>query len=76
MTSDCDDVNLDCDRWGNHGTNYCSKYIEIEGINGEIVVHQRRGLHICHINIMSLNKNIGKIEEFLAHLHFKLDVTV
>ena len=23
---------------------------------------------------MSLNKNIGKIEEFLAHLHFKLDV--
>ena len=75
VTSNCDDVNLNCDRWGNHGTNYnCNKYIEIEGINDEIAVHQRRALHICQINIVSLNKNIGKIEEFLAHVHFTLDV--
>ena len=65
-------VNVNCD-WGNHGLNNCSKYVDLEDINNEITINLKSGLQICHMNIVSLNKNIGKTEEFLSHLHFKLD---
>ena len=67
-----DNVNVNCD-WGNHGSKYCGNYTDLENIDYEITTQQKSGLCICHINIVSLNKNIGKIK-FLSHSCVKLDV--
>ena len=54
-----DNVNVNCD-WGNHGSKYCGNYTDLGNIDYEITTYQKSGLCIYHINIVSLNKNIGK----------------
>ena len=53
--------NIDC-QWGNPGVAYCLKPIAFDDIPLEL--HVMASLTICHINIVSLCKNLDKLVEF------------
>ena len=63
--------NIDCP-WGNPGVAYCLKPIAFDDIPLELNV--MAGLTICHINIVSLCKNVDKLEEFLRKFPKKPDI--
>ena len=50
------------------------QYKTIKAVSDELTLTKQSSLLICHINIVSLQKNIDKLEEFLSEFSKKIDI--
>ena len=60
--------------WGNQEKSICAKYLGVDDMIAHSSFSSLNGIIICHLNVVSLVKNINKVEDFLNEFIRKPDV--
>ena len=60
--------------WGNQEKSICAKYLGVDDMIANSSFSSSNEIIICHLNVVSLVKNINKVEDFLNEFTRKPDV--